>query len=116
MKSVIPVLQKNLAVSGGATIGPNGYKPDLWKNVLYGSMTLAGGTRLDLYPFKEKIFTCTHPYHYKQGENQTQIFMEGRWIRVPKNPGRYIRAASGTYLKHVTWTLGMGISDFVKHL
>ena len=72
-------------------------------------MTLAGGTRLDLYPFKEKIFTCNYPFHYKQGENETQILMEGRWIRVPNNPGRYIRATAGTYLKHVTWTLGMSI-------
>ena len=109
MKSVLPALQKNLGVSGGAKSGPNYYAPHLWKKVVYGSMSLAGGTRLDLYPFKEKIFPCAFPYHYKEGEKETKILMENRWIRVPKNPGRHLRALSGTYLKHATWTLGIGL-------
>ena len=45
------------------------------------------------------------PYHYKEGENETSIFMEGRWTKVPKNPARHLRALSSNYLKHATWTL-----------
>ena len=46
--------------SGGATIGPNGYVPEIWKKVVYAEMTFSGGTRLDLYPFKEKIYPCSN--------------------------------------------------------
>ena len=45
--------------SGGAKVGPNGYVPQIWKKVVYASMTYSGGTRLDLYPFKEKINPCS---------------------------------------------------------
>ena len=38
--------------------------------------------------------------------------MEGRWTKVPKNPGRYLRALSSNYLKHATWTLGWVLKDF----
>ena len=96
-------------MTGGARSEPNAYAPYLWKKVLFAVLKLDKGTRLDIYPFKEQIFTCSFPYHYKEGENQTEIFMEGRWIRVPKNPGRYMRALYGTSLKHVTWTLGLGL-------
>jgi len=68
-------------------------------------MTYSGGTRLDLYPFKEKIYPCSWPYHFKEGENETSIFMEGRWTKVPKNPARHLRGLSSNYLKHATWTL-----------
>ena len=44
--------------SGGVTVGPNGYVPQIWKKVVYAEMTYSGGTRLDLYPFKEKIYPC----------------------------------------------------------
>jgi len=104
-KYVIPALQKKLKLSGGARVGPNGYAPQIWKKVVYAEMTYSGGTRLDLYPFKEKIYPCSWPYHFKEGENETSIFMEGRWTKVPKNPARHLRGLSSNYLKHATWTL-----------
>ena len=56
-----------------------------------------------LFDFDESHFSW--PYHYKEGENETSIFMEGRWTKVPKNPARHLRGLSSHYLKHATWTL-----------
>ena len=52
-------IHSDLPKSGGATFGPNGYVPEIWKKVVYAEMTFSGGTRLDLYPFKEKIYPCS---------------------------------------------------------